>query len=154
VRPVVEDKCSIYYLRHSKHSKSISNDERFGEIGVFLLDDSKRKMFSKEFITENYKEAIDKVIPFGQKSSSPNPYMTKFLGFEANQELPTIDPETNETTTTYKYYITSYYELSSEILQGCTNNNICSGKPFTHQDLTFIVYQLLMAESQLNETTD
>jgi len=59
VTPVVEDKCSIYYLRHSKHSKSISNDERFGEIGVFHLDDSKRKVFSKEFITENYKEAID-----------------------------------------------------------------------------------------------
>lgn len=119
-------------------------DDRFGDIHLMTpKEGSKAMIFRKDYITNSQKEAMTKLAVLAERRSLQHSNMSTLLGWAAVNKKDFCNNH---------YEISAYYDFPSTCARTWDNAAGVKGglKPVNHDDLTHMVYQLLIVESHLN----
>merc|ERR1712151_268157 len=103
----------------------------------------KQLIFRKDYITNSQKEAMTKIAVLEERKHLQHNHMSRLLGWGAVNKKDFCNNH---------YEIFAYYDFPSSCARTWDNAAGVKGglKPVNHDDLTHMVYQLLIVESHLN----
>jgi len=119
-------------------------DDRFGDIHLMTPKNGLSQLiFRKDYITNSQKEAMTKIAVLEERMHLQHNHMSRLLGWGAVNKKDFCNNH---------YEICAYYDFPSSCARTWDNAAGVKGglKPVAHDDLTHMVYQLLIVEAHLN----